>query len=138
MIRVITICVFRQDDQILVVEGLDSVKGSHFARPLGGGVEMGENSAQSLKREIREEMAQEITDIKLLGVLESLFTYNGAAGHEIVFVYDARFVDKTVYQCSQISVREPGWASTAVWRHLNSFGAEYRLVPEGLMQLLKT
>ena len=40
-IRVIAICLFRHDDRILVFEGFDEVKGTHFYRPLGGGVDVG-------------------------------------------------------------------------------------------------
>lgn len=44
-------------------------------------------------REIHEETETEITNIKYIGTLENIFTFNGGAGHEIVQVYDASFVD---------------------------------------------
>jgi len=49
-IRVIAICIFRRGNRILV-EAFDSVKGSPYYRPLGGGIEPGETSETTLIRE---------------------------------------------------------------------------------------
>jgi ADP-ribose pyrophosphatase YjhB (NUDIX family) len=136
MIRVIAICVFQRRDEILVSGGVDTVKQDRFARPLGGGVEQGETSAQAITREIREELKQDITDLRLLGVLENIFEYEGRSGHEIVFVYDGRFSDDSVYALPDLAMFEEDWATPAIWKPLASFGKEYRLVPEGLEQLL--
>ena len=48
-------------------------------------------------REIHEETETEITNIKYIGTLENIFTFNGGAGHGIVQVYDASFVDISFY-----------------------------------------
>lgn len=135
-IRVIAICIFRRNNAILVFEAFDAVKGTPFYRPLGGGVEPGETSANALIREIREELAQEITDLRLLGVLESIFTVEGRAGHEIVFVYDGRFCDETLYDQPALTVHEATGEVRAVWRDLTSFDDYHRLVPEKLLALL--
>jgi ADP-ribose pyrophosphatase YjhB (NUDIX family) len=136
MIRLISICLFRNRDRILVAESADSVKGDRYARPLGGGIEVGETSAQAIVREIREEIGQEISDLRLLGVLENIFTCEGRRGHEIVFVYDAVFVDRAMYDREEIPVAEGGWTTPAAWRSMDSFGDGCRLVPEGLAALL--
>ena len=136
-IRVITICVFRSGDRILVSEGFDSVKGTPYYRPLGGGVEPGESTAEAMARETREELGLEIKGLRLLGVLENIFSLEGNPGHEVVFVYDGHFVDKSVYQQSSLTVREDnGEIFSAEWRTLDSFDAYYRLVPESLTSLL--
>lgn len=136
-IRVIAICLFRRDDQILVFEGFDSAKGTHFYRPLGGGVDAGETSTEAIVREIREEVGAEVTDLHLVGVLESIFTVNGRAGHEIVFVYDGRFVDESFYTHLRLeAVEDNGTVLPATWRPLAFFNAQQRLVPEQLMALL--
>jgi ADP-ribose pyrophosphatase YjhB (NUDIX family) len=136
LIRPIAICIFRHGNQVLVFDGLDSVTNSRFARPLGGGIEDGETSAQALVREIREEISQEITGLQLLGVLENIFTYEGKPGHEIVFVYTAAFANPHLYSLPSIPMAEAGWISPALWRSLDSFGPHYPLYPLGLMELI--
>lgn len=138
-IRVVAICVFLKDERVLVFDGFDSVKGIYYYRPLGGGVEPGETSHAAVAREIKEEMFLEVADLKLLGVLESLFTLNGAPKHEIVFVYDGRFVDESVYALPELHGREAnGDPLRATWRALDSFDDNHRLVPEGLRELLSS
>ena len=138
-IRVIAICVFRHADKILVFEAFDSAKGKPFYRPLGGAVEFGEKTEVTIKREIREEIGQEITDLKLLTVLESIFVNEGITGHEIVYVYDGQFTDKSAYQKESFKVTEDsGEASIARWHSLDFFNDYHRLVPEALVPLLKS
>jgi 8-oxo-dGTP pyrophosphatase MutT (NUDIX family) len=136
--RVIAICVFRNGNRILVFEGFDSVKGLPFFRPIGGAVEFGELSQEAIERETREETGLEATDFKLLGVLESIFIYEGRQHHEIVFVYDGRFIDQTVYQRESLEIHEDnGDFFPAVWRDMGFFDEHNRLVPEKLADLLK-
>ena len=137
-IRVIAICLFRSGDSILVFEGFDSEKGTPFYRPLGGGVEPGETTAEAIVRETREELGLEITGLRLLGVLENLFLLEGNPGHEVIFVYDGQFVEEAVYRQSSLTVHEDnGEILRAVWRTLDSFDAYHRLVPESLPSLLE-
>ena len=102
-----------------------------------GGVDAGETSAQAIAREIQEEIGAAVADLQLLGVLESIFTVAGRAGHEIVFVYDGRFVDETFYTRTTITVTEDnGETMPATWRALDWFDDQRRLVPESLLALL--
>lgn len=136
-IRVIAICTFLRDNRILVFEGFDAVKGTHFYRPLGGGIDPGETSQDALVREIGEELGQEVTDLRLLGVLENIFIFEERGGHEIVFVYDGRFRDERLYAQTALTAHEDnGEILRAVWRDLNSFDDHHRLVPEKLLTLL--
>src|SRR5690349_6932913 len=89
--RPIVICLFRNEGRILADKGVDSVKGQEFYRPLGGMIEFGEHSIDAINREIFEETKQEVRNLKYLGALENIFTYEGKAGHEIVIVYDGEF-----------------------------------------------
>lgn len=137
-IRVIAICVFRHGDKILVFEHFDTVKGTPFYRPLGGGVEFGETTQAALEREIMEELGLEVTDLRLLDIFENIFTLEGNTGHEIVYVYDGRFLDASAYQQQSFEIHEDnGDVLTATWRNLDSFNEYHRLVPESLMSLLK-
>jgi len=121
-IRIIAIAIFKRDNSILVFEAFDSVKGTPYYRPLGGGVDPGETSQAALVREIREEIGQEVTDLRPLGVLESIFTVDQRAGHEIVFVYDGRFLHEAIYHETSLTIHEDtGEILRAVWRDLDSF-----------------
>jgi len=135
-IRVIAICVFSDNGRILVAEGFDDVKRERFARPIGGAVEPGETSLHAVVREVREELGQNAIELQLLGVLENIFEYQGKPGHEVVFVYDGRLEDSSLYRMPALPLTEPGWSSPAKWRSLDSFGAGCRLVPEGLAAML--
>lgn len=138
-IRPLAICVFRNDGRILVTEAHDPVKRQTFCRPLGGGIEFGETSAQAVAREVREEINAEVANLKLIGTLESIFTYLGVPGHEIVQVYDGEFADESFYSLASIPGAESdGQAFQAIWRELESFSNELPLFPEGLLQLLNS
>ena len=136
-IRVVALCVLRRGNSILVFEAFDSVKGTPFYRPLGGGVERGETTKQAIIREIREEIDADVTDLELLGTLENIFTLEGELGHEIVFVYQGRFADETAYLQEEFTIREDNdEVLLARWRPLSSFTDYHRLVPDRLMDLL--
>lgn len=137
-IRVIAICIIRRGDKILVCEYFDQGRNTPFYRPLGGAVEFGETTQQTIKREIREEIDQETADLKLLTVLENIFTLEGKTGHEIVYVYEGHFADEAAYQRESFEVHEEGEILTASWRPLSFFNDYHRLVPEALVSLLKT
>lgn len=80
-VRPLAICVFRRGDSILVAEGHDRVKRQTFYRPLGGRIEFGERAAETVARELREEIQQEVRDLRYLGTLENIFTYEGQPGN---------------------------------------------------------
>ncbi len=136
-IRVIAICIFRNGNKILVAEGFDPIKNQSFYRPLGGGVEFGEKSAETVKREIMEELKEEVTDIHYLSTIENIFVFDGNMGHEIVQVYDGKFVNTQLYQQSEILGMEDGAGEfKAVWKEIESFNAHAPLYPDGLQEML--
>jgi ADP-ribose pyrophosphatase YjhB (NUDIX family) len=103
-------------------DGLDHVTGERFFRPLGGAVEFGEAAVDALRREIREELDDEIEHPVLLGVLENLFQFDGTPCHEIVFVFEARLVNTSVYAQPSVPFAESGtgWDETrngSILRH---------------------
>ena len=138
-VRPIVICVFRNRGRILVIDIHDPTTGENFYRPAGGGIEFGEPSEIALQREMREELGAEIESPALLGVLENIFYYDGRPGHEIVFVYDAQFVDKELYQKDRFTVIENnGDQFDAVWLDMSASGPQMPPVyPDGLAELLR-
>jgi 8-oxo-dGTP pyrophosphatase MutT (NUDIX family) len=140
-IRPIAICVFLKNNKILVAEGFDPVKDEHFFRPLGGGIEFGENSADTVCREMMEEINVEVSkaSLKYLGALENIFHFSGTASHEIVLVYDGTLKDSGLYEQAVIQGKEAnGEDIRAVWKDLNEFGKEESILyPTGLLEMLK-
>jgi 8-oxo-dGTP pyrophosphatase MutT (NUDIX family) len=138
-IRPIAICVFRNSGRILVGEAYDAVRGECFHRPVGGGIHFGETSRAAMLRELDEELGRAVADLHLLGVLENLFVCEGEQGHEVVFVYDARFVDESLYKREHLDCEEScGTPFHAVWRDLDDRADEAPpLYPDGLAELLQ-
>ena len=137
-IRPMALVVFRRDDgAILVAPGHDPVKDQRFYRPLGGGIEFGERAEDAARREIREELGAEITDVRLLGVFENIFTFLGQPGHEVIWLYEARFTDASLYQQDVLMADETGARFEVHWVPLEVFvRGETPLYPEETLQAL--
>jgi len=137
-IRVIAICIFRNGDKILVMEGHDPSRNQTFHRPLGGGIEFGERSEDTIHREIKEELGEEVADLQYLGTLENIFTYNHIPMHEIIQVYDGRLVNSGLYEQAEMSASEDnGDQFKAMWKRLDEFNPQTPLYPTGLLEMLK-
>lgn len=136
-IRPLALAVIRRGDALLVFEARDDVKDETYYRPLGGGVEFGENSKDALAREFGEELGAEIEVGKRLGVLENVFTWRGTPGHEIAFLYEAVFVDPGFYERDEMKIiDEP---AVARWVDLAGFRDRSKILyPDGLVELLST
>jgi len=139
LIRPIAICVFHTNDRILVSEGHDPIKNQTFYRPLGGGIEYGEKSEDTVRRELKEELDAEVGEVRYLGTLENIFTFNGTPGHEIVMVYDGALIDSGLYEQAVIHGKEAnGDDIRATWKSLNEFeSGESILYPDDLLNLLR-
>ncbi len=137
-IRPIAICIARRGGDIFVFEARDTVKGETFYRPLGGGIESGERSEDAVRREMMEELGTEITGLKKIGVLENIFTYEGRPRHEIVFVFQADFTDRTLYDRDFATCTEDnGVQLPAMWKPISEFArGKAILYPDGLLNLI--
>nr|MBP8207752.1 NUDIX domain-containing protein [Acinetobacter sp.] len=137
-IKAKALCIFRHQDQVLLSYGYDPSKDETYLRPIGGGIEFGETSVQAIEREVLEEINQQITKPKLLAVLENLFTFDGQQGHEIVFVYDAEFVDFGLYTEIEIHGCETsGLSYIAQWLSREQIELnQYPVYPTGIEQWL--
>ncbi|SDZ10382.1 NUDIX domain-containing protein [Amycolatopsis xylanica] len=138
-IRPLALAVIRRGDDILVFEGHDVIKGETFYRPLGGGIEFGEWAAEALRREFREELAAELTDVEQIGVVENIFLHEGGPGHEIVFLFSAEFADPSWLAREDLGtiIDEP--ETRVLWYPIAEFLAgKATLYPDGLAELLAT
>jgi hypothetical protein len=71
----------------------------------------------TVHREFREEIGQDLTGARLLGVLENIFQWHDAAQHEIVFVFAAAFADDSAYEISEQEILDDTDGRTRViWR----------------------
>jgi ADP-ribose pyrophosphatase YjhB (NUDIX family) len=120
------------DGALLVSEG-HAPGGEAFERPLGGHVEFGERAADTLRREFREEIGQDLTNVRLLGVLENLFQWDGETQHEIVFVYSADLADPAAYEIGEQRILDEP-ATRVIWRPAGAAGPP--LYPDGVTELL--
>ena len=136
-VRVKAICLFVNGDLLLAINGFDPTKRQRFWVPVGGRVEFGEVSRDAIVREVREELSADITELELLGVLENVFRFRGSPGHEIVFVYNARFADTSIYEQSEVTGTEGDEEFTAHWIDPKAPKNDWPLYPEGLLGLLE-
>lgn len=137
-IRPSAICLIRRGNQILVFIGNDSVKGNRFARPLGGGIDFFEHSSETVKRELMEETGQVIESPQFLEVIENRFWLEGRQHHQIMFLYEAEFADKSNYEKDVLTCMEGPRSFEAVWLSLQEMEAEnIRLVPPAIVKYLE-
>lgn len=133
-IRPLALAVVWRGDELLVGEFHN--ENGPFYRPLGGTIEFGEHGQDALRREFREELGVELTDVHYLATLENIFTYKGQVGHEIILLYEAGVVNQTLYEQDTLQVNEEGITQTARWISLRRFENGLLLVPTGLLELL--
>ena len=130
-IRAVAIALILNADRLLIFEGYDLTRQTPYYRPLGGEIEFGETGEQALRRELREEINQEISNIAYLATVENLYTLDGVPGHELMRIYSARLVDEAAYRRSWV-IEEPGQLpQQAYWKPLN----ELKMTPELLRPL---
>ena len=141
VIRTVSLCLIRKGENILVQEIIDPAVKQTFYRPIGGTVEYGENSKDTVIREVKEELNAEIEETKLLYVIENIFSYLDNVGHEIDFIYEAELVDRSLYDTNEIQGIEGATPFKAVWKSIHELSsltshAQAKLVPDGLLDLL--
>jgi NADH pyrophosphatase NudC (nudix superfamily) len=61
----------------LVFESYDTHKDETFYRLLGGSIEFGEPSEQTMRRELYEEAGLELCDVRYLATTENVFPSSG-------------------------------------------------------------
>lgn len=129
-IRFLSLGIVKKDDRLFLCQGFDPIKQEVFYRAMGGGIEFGETSLEALRREFFEEIKAEITNIRYLGCLESIFMFRGQPGHEIIQLYECEFVDPYFYKTERLTFQEGEKEKTALWIDINLCkSGELKIVP---------
>jgi ADP-ribose pyrophosphatase YjhB (NUDIX family) len=123
----------RPYDTALLVSEDANPSGQLFHRPLGGHVEFGEYAIDTVHREFQEEIAQALTDVRLAGVLENIFEWDGATQHEIVFIFTAAFADEAAYEIPEQVIADDRGGARVIWRMSGAAGPP--LYPVGVAEL---
>lgn len=128
----------RADGAVLVQRGHDSTRDLTFHRLIGGGIDFGETAEQAVVREWQEELATGLLDVRLLGWVENLFSFEGAPGHELLAVHVGRVEDAHVLDRDDLGVI-PGTTSTAYWvPGAQVLDGPVPLYPDGAVDLLRS
>lgn len=116
-------CLFVHDGRVLVADantfkskgGSRKVVPGNFYRVLGGSINFDETAEDGVRREIREELQGEIENLERVDVVESLFTYAGERGHEIVFLFKGQLARKELYKQDSVHIDEDEYEFDARW-----------------------
>ncbi|MBO1580885.1 NUDIX hydrolase [Bacillus sp. XF8] len=123
-------------ERILVQEY--NIENDIYYRPLGGSIELGEKSNDTVIREFREEISAQVEVTDYLGCLENIFYVNEEIGHEIIQLYSLRFVDTSLYEIETIPIIDGEPNAYATWIPITAFlNQEKVLYPNGLTELLR-
>ncbi len=101
-----------------------------FHRLIGGSVELGERHEDAIVREVHEELGATIVDLRLLDVVQNIFSFNGELGHEIVFVYTGS-LEPAVPPEGGFLIESDGARVPVMWRPVADEG-QVPLYPAGV------
>lgn len=107
--------IIKKNDKILLHK---SKKDDFYAVP-GGRVKVGESSIKTLKREFIEEMKKDININDFIGLVENFFEYNEKKYHEIMFLFNAEFVDNDLYNVEKITGLEENGKIEFIWKSIS-------------------
>ena len=93
-IRPNALIIVENDGKILAERGYDEKKDEEFFRLIGGGIDFGETSLQTLRRELDEELGATLQSHQFIETIENIFEYKGKPGHEITFLYKGTIDEK--------------------------------------------
>ncbi|MEK7014483.1 MULTISPECIES: NUDIX hydrolase [Bacillus] len=123
-------------DRLLVQEY--NMEDEIFYRPLGGSIELGEKSTDTVIREFTEELHTEIEVIDYLGCLENIFYSGEEIGHEIIQLYSVRLLDISLYEMEILNIKDEQTASYAKWIPLTAFiQKEKILYPDQILKYIQ-
>jgi 8-oxo-dGTP pyrophosphatase MutT (NUDIX family) len=136
-IRPVALALIRHGGSILVEQGRDEVKGETFFRLLGGSIDFQELAADTIRRELDEELGAEVDVVGLVATVENVFTYEGEAAHEIHLIYDCRLREERLYSLAEWEATEGSVVHRVSWKRIDSFrSGEEILYPAEVLSIL--
>ncbi|WP_436864203.1 NUDIX hydrolase [Bacillus fungorum] len=109
-----------------------------YYRPLGGSIELGEKSADTVIREFKEELHTEVEITNYLGCLENIFQLYEEIGHKIIQLYSLRLLDTSLYEMEIMNIQDEQTVSYAKWIPVTAFiQKEKALYPDGILKYLQ-
>ena len=113
-----------------------NINSDHYAL-VGGRVQIGENSAKTVKREIQEELGKNIEITSYIATIENFFEMKGSKYHEILFVHQAEFINDEDKKIEYTLKNKEGKDYLQYeWLDLNKI-EEYPLYPKAIQTILK-
>lgn len=110
---------------------------SDYYALIGGRVKIGENSAETIKREIKEELGKDIEITGYIATIENFFEMKGSKYHEIMFVHKIEFVNEDDKNIEYIMKNTEGKEYLQYeWLELSKID-KYKLLPETIKDILK-
>ena len=136
-LRPLAVCLCRDDDRVLVEIGKERGTKRRFYRAIGGRIEFGERAVDAAVREWHEEIGVAPKQLRLLGVVENIFEFEGHPGHEIAFVFDGRLKKRVKAEEPTALIDHEGRVHTVVWVTLADLASgAIPLYPTGALELL--
>lgn len=113
-----------------------NVNSDHYAL-IGGRVEIGESSSDTIKREIKEELGKDIEITGYISTIENFFEMKGLKYHEIMFIYEIEFTNEEDKKVEHTMKNIEGKDYLQYeWMDLDKI-EEYPLLPSGVKAILK-
>lgn len=113
-----------------------NINKDHYALP-GGRVMLGENSVETVKRELEEELGKNILILNHVATIENFFELDSKKYHEIFFLHKAEFsneedkkIDYTLYNIEGKEYLQYQWIDIDKIEY-------YNLVPKCVKDILK-
>ena len=138
--RAKTLGLIFKDHHVLLEEcdGKHSKGTGYFYRPIGGTIELGEKSVETLIREFKEELKVEVMIKDYVSCIENIFKIDTNLGHEIIQIYLIEFKDTTLYKKERFEITVGNKITYAKWISIAEILEGKKVVfPEALIELLQ-